>query len=160
MAPGIGTAVVRAFAEGARVAIHHHTSRSAAESLAAEVGGVALRADLRRRPEADQLVGEAVALGGLHVCVANAGVWPSEDQPIWEMSSERWEATIASNLSVTFHTVAAFLRHVRHTGLGNVVLVGSTAGIFGEAVIPITPQPRGRSSPGFLVGQERGGAPR
>jgi 3-oxoacyl-[acyl-carrier protein] reductase len=127
--------VVRAFAaEGARVAIHHHTSRSAAERLAAEVGGVALRADLRRRPEADQLVGEAVAaLGGLHVCVANAGVWPSEDQPIWEMSSERWEATIASNLSVTFHTVAAFLRHVRHTGLGNVVLVGSTAGIFGEA---------------------------
>jgi 3-oxoacyl-[acyl-carrier protein] reductase len=134
-AGGIGTAVVGSFAaEGARVAIHHHTSRTEAERLAVEVGGVALRADLRRQPEADQLVAEAVAgLGGLHVLVANAGVWPSAEQPIWEMTSERWESTIASNLSVTFHTVAAFLRHVRSTGRGNVVLIGSTAGLLGEA---------------------------
>ena len=134
-AGGIGTAVVRAFAaEGARVAVHHHTSRSGAQELATEVGGVALRADLRRRPEADQLIDEAVAaLGGLRVCVANAGVWPSQDETIWEMSSQRWDETISSNLSVTFHTMAAFLRHAAHTGQGSVVLVGSTAGIFGEA---------------------------
>ncbi len=134
-AGGIGTAVVRAFAaEGARVAVHFHTSRSGAQELAGEVGGVALRADLRRPPEADLLVAEAVAaLGGLHVCVANAGVWPSQDETIWEISPQRWEATIAANLSVTFNTVAAFLRHAANTGRGNVVLVGSTAGVFGEA---------------------------
>ena len=70
------------------------TSRTEAERLAVEVGGVALRADLRRQPEADQLVAEAVAWAGF--TSRNAGVWPSAEQPIWEMTSKRWESTIAS----------------------------------------------------------------
>ena len=64
------------------------------------------------------------------------------------MTSERWESTIASNLSVTFHTVAAFLRHVRSTGRGNVVLIGSTAGLLGEAGHSDYAAAKERSSPG------------
>ena len=54
-------------------------------------------------------------------------------RPSGRSHPQRWEATIAANLSVTFNTVAAFLRHAANTGRGNVVLVGSTAGVFGEA---------------------------
>lgn len=134
-AGGIGAAVVRALAEeGARVAVHYHTSRAAAEELAAAVAGIALGADLRDEAAADGLVPAAVAaLGGLDVCVANAGVWPAADQPIWELPLERWEATLRANLTATFLTARAFLRHVRGTGRGSLVLVGSTAGRFGEA---------------------------
>jgi 3-oxoacyl-[acyl-carrier protein] reductase len=132
---GIGTAVCRAFAaEGCGVAVHYHTAQSAAEDLAAALGGVALGADLRREEEADSLVRRAVgALGRLDVCVAAAGIWPSADVPLWEMSLERWEETLAANLRVTFLTARAFLRHAATAGAGSLILVGSTAGIFGEA---------------------------
>jgi 3-oxoacyl-[acyl-carrier protein] reductase len=98
------------------------------------VGGVALRADLTVEAEVDALVPAAVAaLGRLDVCVANAGVWPAEDRPVWELPLERWEATLRSNLTTTFLTARAFLRHASVTGSGSLVLVGSTAGVFGEA---------------------------
>ncbi|NIA25258.1 MAG: SDR family oxidoreductase [Gammaproteobacteria bacterium] len=134
-AGGIGQAVVRAFAsEGARVAIHYRASEAAALALAAEVGGVALGADLRLEEEADELVPRAVeALGSLSVCVANAGVWPSEDLRLWELPLARWEETIRANLTATFLTVRAFLRHAEKTRTGSIVMVGSTAGVFGEA---------------------------
>jgi 3-oxoacyl-[acyl-carrier protein] reductase len=134
-AGGIGAAVVRALAaEGARVAVHYHTSRQAAEALAAATGGVALAADLRDEAQADALVPAAVAaLGGLDVCVANAGVWPAPDEPVWDLPLTRWEETLRANLTATFLTARAFLRHARETGRGSLVLVGSTAGRFGEA---------------------------
>ena len=134
-AGGIGAAICRAFAaEGCRVAVHHYLSRAAAGELAAALGGVAVGADLRREEEADRLVPEVVAaLGRLDVCVAAAGIWPSADVPLWEMSLERWEETLAANLRVTFLTARAFLRHAAATRTGALVLVGSTAGIVGEA---------------------------
>jgi len=134
-AGGIGQAVVRGFAaEGARVAVHYRTNADAAKALAEEVGGVALQSDLRDEDEADALVPRAVELlGTLNACVANAGVWPSEDRPLWNLDLERWNETIGSNLTVTFLTARAFLRHATATKSGSLVLVGSTAGIYGEA---------------------------
>jgi 3-oxoacyl-[acyl-carrier protein] reductase len=134
-AGGIGSAVVRAFAaEGARVAVHYHRSREAAEALAAETGGVALAADLTVEAEADALIPAAVAaLGRLDACVANAGAWPRQDLALWELPLDRWQNTMATNLTVTFLTVRGFLRHVAGTGTGSLVMVGSTAGLFGEA---------------------------
>lgn len=140
---GIGSATARAFAaEGARVGVHFHLNREAAEELASEIGGVALGADLRDEAEADALVPHAVeALGRLDHCVANAGVWPSEDVPVADMPLERWRATVDANLTATFLTARAFLRHVRarEAPIGDadaspsLVLVASTAGHFGEA---------------------------
>jgi 3-oxoacyl-[acyl-carrier protein] reductase len=134
-AGGIGSAIVRLFAaEGAKVAIHYNTSRQAAETLAAEVGGIAIAADLRDEAAADALVPAAVAgLGRLDVCVANAGKYPPEDVPLWEVSLERWNSTLATNLTSTFLTARGFLKHVAVTRSGSLVMVASTAGIFGEA---------------------------
>jgi 3-oxoacyl-[acyl-carrier protein] reductase len=134
-AGGIGSAVVQAFAaEGARVAVHYRTSRDRAWELATEVNGVAIDADLTVEADADRLVPRAVeALGRLDVCVANAGAWPPEDRPIWNLSLERWEATVRSNLTATFLTARSFLRHAAATHRGSLVMIGSTAGIFGEA---------------------------
>jgi 3-oxoacyl-[acyl-carrier protein] reductase len=134
-AGGIGSAVVQAFAaEGARVAVHYRTSRDRARELAMEVNGVAIDADLTVEDDADRLVPRAVeALGRLDVCVANAGAWPPEDRPIWNLPLERWEATVRSNLTATFLTARSFLRHAAATHRGSLVMIGSTAGIFGEA---------------------------
>lgn len=134
-AGGIGTAMCRTFAgEGARVVVHHRTSTEAAGVLAGEIGGVAIGADLRIPEEVDEFFDRALeVLGRLDVCVANAGVWPRRDAPVWELDPERWRETIDSNLTATYLTARAFLRHAAATGTGSLVLVGSTAGLFGEA---------------------------
>lgn len=132
---GIGAAVVRAFGEErARVAVHYRSNRERAEKVAGEVGGVALGADLTVEEDADEIVPAAVsALGRLDVLVANAGKWPSDETPVWEMSLRRWRSTIATNLDSVFLSCRAFLRHVAETGTGNIVITSSTAGLLGEA---------------------------
>ena len=132
---GIGAAVARQLAEdGARVALHYHRNAEAAVALATELDGVALHADLRDEAEADALVPAAAeALGRLDACVANAGVWPREDVPVARMPLERWRATLDANLTVAFLTARAYGRHVEAVGDGSLVLVASTAGLFGEA---------------------------
>ena len=49
-----------------------------------------------------------------------------------ELSLERWRATIDANLTATFLTARGFLAQLGERE-GSLVLVGSTAGIFGEA---------------------------
>jgi 3-oxoacyl-[acyl-carrier protein] reductase len=133
---GIGSECARAFAaEGARVLVHYHRGEERARALADELGGAPVaRADLTREEDADRLFSEArEALGRLDVCAAVAGVYPSEDLPVWELELERFEQTIRENLTATVLTSRAFLRGLRSTGRGALVLVGSTAGRFGEA---------------------------
>jgi 3-oxoacyl-[acyl-carrier protein] reductase len=125
---GIGSACVTAFlAEGAEVVAHYHQGRERAEAL----GDVVLvQADLSREDEAERLFEEA---GELDACAAVAGVWPAEDAPVWALPLERWNRTLRENLTSTFLTARGFLRSVERSGHGSLVLVGSTAGIFGEA---------------------------
>jgi 3-oxoacyl-[acyl-carrier protein] reductase len=133
---GIGSACARAFAaEGAKVVVHYHQGRDRAEAIAAELeGAVALGADLTDEAQVDELFAHArAALGSVDVCAAVAGVWPSADEAVWELPLERWEETLRGNLTATFLTARAFLAEVKQNGHGNLVLVGSTAGRFGEA---------------------------
>ena len=133
---GIGAACARLFhAEGARVLVHHHRGDDRARAVAAELGGAPMtRADLTREDEVERLFATArEALGSVDVCAAVAGVWPRDDTPLWELSLERWNDTIAQNLTATFLTAKHFLREVARNAHGSLVLVGSTAGLVGEA---------------------------
>jgi 3-oxoacyl-[acyl-carrier protein] reductase len=128
---GIGSACARAFAaEGADVVLHFHRGKERVEELAAELKGRAsvVGADLTQEDQVDRLF---AAAGALDICAAVAGVWPSDDVPVWELTLERWRATLDANLTATFLTARGFLRQLE--GDGALVLVGSTAGIVGEA---------------------------
>ena len=133
---GIGAACARAFAaEGARVAVHYHRGEERAREVAAALDGApALQADLTDEHEVDRLFAAArSALGRIDVCAAVAGVWPSQDLPVWQLPLERWEHTVRQNLTSSFLTARGFLREVERNGHGSLVLVGSTAGLVGEA---------------------------
>ena len=123
---------MRAFnGEGARVAVHYHQGRERAEAVG---GDVVVGGDLTDEEQVERVFAEArAALGGLDVCAAVAGAWPSEDVPVWKLPLERWEQTLRANLTATFLTAREFLREVERNGHGSLVLVASTAGIFGEA---------------------------
>ncbi|HXG75274.1 MAG TPA: SDR family oxidoreductase [Gaiellaceae bacterium] len=133
---GIGAACARTFAaEGANVFLHYHRGEERVRALAAELEGApAGAADLTSEDEVERLFAQAgAALGRVDVCVVMHGVWPREDVPVWELPLARWEDTLRQNLTSTFLVARAFLRGVARTGHGSLVLVGSTAGVFGEA---------------------------
>ena len=151
---GIGGACARLFmAEGCEVVAHYHLGRERAEALGA---AVVAGADLRVEAEVERLFEQA---GPLDVCAAVAGIWPAEDVPVWELPLERWEETLRANLTATFLTARAFLRGVAERGHGSLVMVASTAGLFGEAGhadyaaaksaiahgLPAEPEERGRT---------------
>jgi len=132
---GIGAACARAFAvEGARVVVHYNRREDRAAALAAELGDAHVaQADLTEEAQVERLFAEArEVLGAVDVCAAVAGAYPAEDVPVWELSLDRWNETVTGNLTATFLTARAFLREVARTGHGSLVLVGSTAGVFGE----------------------------
>ena len=132
---GIGAACARAFAaEGARVLVHYNRGQDRAGAVADELGGMPVaQADLTVEADVDRLFAEARAtLNTVDICAAVAGVYPAEDVPVWELSLDRWDETVRANLTATFLTARGFLREVERTGHGSLVLVGSTAGVFGE----------------------------
>lgn len=151
-AGGIGTAIVRAFAEEkARVAVHYRSNEERARMLADEVGGVAVHADLTIEAEADALVPTALErLGRVDVLVANAGAWPPADEPVWDKPFEHWRKTVAANLDSVFLSCRSFLRHVTTTSEGTIVIISSTAGLFGEAGHSDYAAAKGALASGFL----------
>jgi 3-oxoacyl-[acyl-carrier protein] reductase len=127
---GIGAACVRLFAaEGADVVVHYNRGRERAEAVAGEVGARTVGGDLTDEAEVARVFDEA---GELDVCAAIAGVWPQADEPVWELSLERWRATVDANLTATFLTARSFLAQLGSRD-GSLVLCGSTAGLIGEA---------------------------
>jgi 3-oxoacyl-[acyl-carrier protein] reductase len=132
----IGSACARAFAaEGCRVVVHYHQGTERAEKLVEDLeDAVAIQADLTDEVQVERLFAESgEAFGGLDVCASVVGVWPEEDVPLWRLALERREGTLRANLTATFLTARGFLREVERQGHGSLVLIGSTAGIFGEA---------------------------
>src|SRR4051794_35082465 len=101
---GIGAAAARAFgAQGARVAVHYHASRDAAEAVAEDVrkagGESALVAGDVTRSEAPRAIVDEVVrvFGGLDVLVNNAGGLVRRT-PVAEYTDEYVDAVIALNI--------------------------------------------------------------
>ncbi len=139
---GIGTAIARAFAaEGARVVLHAHRNREAAASLAAALaqefgagGSLVVTGDLRRESTVGRIFATAAKrFGGVDVLIANAGAWENRDVPVHQMTLRQWEDTLATVLTSAFLCAREFLRRVAERKRGNLVLIGSTAAVFGEA---------------------------
>ncbi len=134
---GIGQAVARAFdAEGAQVVLHCHRRRAAAQALASALRRAeVVQADLRVEPAVEAMYAAIAGDRRLDAVVVNAGVWNEAAVPLHEMSVAQWEETMSSDLRSAFLTCRGFLRHLAAAPRDEaaIVLVASTAGLFGEA---------------------------
>lgn len=137
---GIGWATAEMLAaEGCRLALHAHRN---GEALRRRVNGspfaaraMVVEADISDPAQVDEAFARATArFGVLHGCVANAGIWPPEDRRLDAMDPSRIEEVVRVNLLGSIFTARAFLRSVAAGGVAgsSLVLVGSTAGRFGE----------------------------
>lgn len=135
---GIGLATAELFAEqGANLILHYHTKAQPIRELQQriEVPNVAVQADLRDEIQVDRLFAESLeTFPRIDVAVVNAGIWESRPVPLHEMSLGQWHQTLDGNLTSAFLTCRAFMRHVADDPRESaaIVLVSSTAGLFGE----------------------------
>jgi NAD(P)-dependent dehydrogenase (short-subunit alcohol dehydrogenase family) len=123
----IGLASARQLSElGARVAVSD-IDASVAERAAAQVGGLALPADVRQVDACRELVQRVVDdLGRVDILVNTAG--RSSFGSVLEMSGEAWRLEIETNLTGSFLIGQAAARAMVAAGSGGrIVLFGSTA---------------------------------
>jgi 3-oxoacyl-[acyl-carrier protein] reductase len=136
---GIGGDLVRAFVtEGARVVAHFNENGERVRELAHELGAscVPFGAELTLEAEVERLFAEIEAgLGPVEILIANAGYWPAEDVPLQHMTLKQWDNTLSVNLTSVFLCMREFFRGIARHGIIDPasVLIGSTAGIFGES---------------------------
>ena len=116
---------------GARVAVNYRAGREAAEALAAEIGGVAIQADVTDPAQVVALVERVEAeLGPIGVLVNNAGI--TRDTLIVRMSDEEWDEVLDTNLRGIFNTCRAVARGMLRRKSGAIVNMTSVVGLHGN----------------------------
>ena len=121
---GIGAATARlAAARGYKVCINYVQKRETAESLAREIGGVAVAADVSKEPDVLRLFREADRLGKLSVLVNNAGVVDVAAR-LDEMSVQRIERMFAINVTGSFLCAREAVKRMstKHGGGGGSII--------------------------------------
>lgn len=136
---GIGRECARQFAQcGARVAVHYHRNRRAAEDTLAALSGsghIIVQGDMADPDAVQRMVNTVVEqMGGLHILVNNAGIY--EEHKIAEVSYDQWQAgwqrTLAANLVGPANACYCAARHMMQHGGGRIVNVSSRGAFRGE----------------------------
>ena len=128
---GIGAACVRRFAaDGGRVVINYRGSRGQAEALAAQVGGLALQADVADPVQVQDMVDNVLdKFCQLDILVCNAGI--SQQKLFGDLTDADWRRMFAVNVDGVFHSIRAVLPHFIHRKAGRIVTVSSMWGQVG-----------------------------
>jgi len=113
------------------VAVNYRGGQEAAESIASDIGGLAVQADISSPDEAKELI-ERVEneLGEIDTLVNNAGV--TRDTLIARMTDDDWETVIDTNLRGTFNTARAVSRKMLRRRAGSIVNLSSVVGVHGN----------------------------
>lgn len=130
---GIGAACARKFAaEGCRVAINYNHSRAEAEALAAELGGIAVQADVADPTQVERMVDTVLEnFCQLDTLVCNAGV--SHVGLLSDMTDAQWRNLFGVNVDGVFHCCRAVIPHFVHRKCGRIVTVSSMWGQVGAS---------------------------
>lgn len=119
---GIGSEVARLFAsEGARVVVHYRASRAAAETLAEEIGGIALPANLIDPAQSETLMAETVArFGRVDILVNNAASFAHSlplEAATWDDFRNEFDGVVGTTVNPT----RAAIPIMKQQGAGRIV---------------------------------------
>lgn len=131
-ARGIGAAISRELCRaGASVCINYRSRSDTADELAAELGALAIQADISDQEAARALVEQVEAeLGPLDILVNNAGI--TRDTLVVRMTDDDWSSVLDANLTGTFYTSRAVARGMLRRRAGSIVNTTSYVGIHGN----------------------------
>ncbi|KAL0570231.1 hypothetical protein V5O48_011739 [Marasmius crinis-equi] len=131
--------------QGAKVTAQFNTTSDVFQDLQSHPNLHLAQADLTSETAVKSLFQTSAAdkLGPIHVAVINHGVWIRDDVPLKDMSLERWNKTMDTNLTSSFLVAREFLKGLEKAKQqgedpdkidnASIVFVGSNAGRIGEA---------------------------
>ena len=124
---GIGADVARELvAAGTRVAVAART-REQVESVAAEIGGLALQVDVSDESSVNEMVARTeTELGPIDLLVANAGIAGWEKRA-WEVDPKEWWHVLEVNVLGVYLCCRAVIPGMIERGRGRIVITGSGA---------------------------------
>ena len=136
---GIGLATAELFAgEGAKLILQYHTQADSIRELQSRIRvvSVAVQSDLRDERQVEEMFARGLEeFSRIDTIVVNAGIFTSRSVPLHEMTLEQWRETIDADLTSAFLSCRSFLQHLANDKResASIVLVASTAALFGEA---------------------------
>ncbi|MEP7294343.1 MAG: SDR family oxidoreductase, partial [Chloroflexota bacterium] len=140
---GIGREIAKQFAQhGAKVAVHYHANRAAADETLAALPGEGHRiyqADVADAEAIHTMVDAVTAeMGGLDILVNNAGVYA--EHPIASVSYEEWQKQwaeiLGANLIGAANLCYCAAQHMIQRGGGRIINVSSRGAFRGEPAAP------------------------
>ncbi|RME98628.1 MAG: SDR family oxidoreductase [Chloroflexi bacterium] len=130
---GIGAALARAFGDaGAKVVVHYHRSKEAAEAVARDVadgGGEAMlvQADAANPADLAAMVKAVMAeYGHINILINNAGDLVQRT-PVAEIPDDVYHQIMDINMTATFHMCQLVVPVMKQQGSGNIINVTSIA---------------------------------
>lgn len=130
-ASGFGAEIARSYArEGANVVILDlNADGAAAVAREAGHGAVAVGGDVTSARDIEAAVSRAVdAFGRLDIVVNNAG-WTFRNKPLLDVTEDEFDRVFAINVKSIFLMTRAVVPIMRKQGSGNIINIGSTAGV-------------------------------
>jgi 3-oxoacyl-[acyl-carrier protein] reductase len=132
---GIGRAIVEELSgAGATVLFTYRSATEAAEQVAAATGATAVQADVTDEAACQDIIAQAVALGGLDAVVNNAGI--TRDGLMLRMADTDWSDVLRTNLDGTFRmcrAAGAAMLSQRHGSMVNLTSISGIRGNPGQA---------------------------
>jgi NAD(P)-dependent dehydrogenase (short-subunit alcohol dehydrogenase family) len=132
---GIGLETAKLYCSlGAEVTAHYNTQYGPLESLSKDnVNLQAVQAELSDETSVTNMFTAIAHAGPVQVLIVNHGIWPTDDIPVADLTLERWNRTIATNLTSSFLVCREYLSRLRNATpkikeKAAIVLIGSTAG--------------------------------
>jgi len=137
---GIGVVTAQLFLEqGAKVTLHYNTKNETLKDLLTKYPETtfSVQANITEEVAVINAIKQSVnKLGPIHVLIANHGTEISQNISVMDMTLDQWNSTLNINLTGSFLLTREYLKQLKETNTTEnvaVVLIGSTAGIFGEA---------------------------
>lgn len=126
---GFGAGIVRKFAaEGAKVCVAD-INLDAAQTIAEEVGGVALSVDVGKAASVEAFARDVkAALGDIDILVNNAGI-THLPKPMEEVTEDEFDRVLTVNAKSVYLMARAFVPDMKAAGKGAILNIASTAGL-------------------------------
>jgi len=129
---GIGKGIARVFAKAGGKVLVVARNLAAAQKTADEIkagGGTAAAhaADVTKWEDMERMaIAAAKVHGPVDILCANAGIFPAAK--LTEMTAEKWDEVLATNLKGTFLAVKACLPPMKSKGKGRIIVTSSITG--------------------------------
>jgi NAD(P)-dependent dehydrogenase (short-subunit alcohol dehydrogenase family) len=136
---GIGLATARRFAaEGAQV-VCADIDLAAAEQIATEIDGLAIRVDVTDEAGVQAMFAAAVErFGGLDIAFNNAGISPPDDDSILTTGLDAWKRVQDVNLTSVYLCCKYAIPHLQSRGGGSIINTASFVAVMGAATSQIS----------------------